>query len=138
MRLFLWSSSRGNVKQSLALVLIAFLLLPLCPAFAQDATDQQSELTAQAQSQFEAGDWGEAFATAGSLASDTERAELLNDLAQQRAESQQEYRQRFDALAGGISASDFTSLVNLVTTTVSPDSWAVSYTHLTLPTKRIV
>jgi len=121
MELFLWGSSRWNAKQSLGLIL-ALLLLP-CSTFAQDEVPDQDALTAQAQSQFEAGQWTEAFSTAGSLASDTDRAALLSDLSEQRSESQQQYLEKMGALAGGISASDFNALINLVTNTISADSW---------------
>lgn len=84
---------------------------------------RNAELAQVASNQFDSGDWRGAFSTAASLEYDSDRADLLNELSQKRVDSQQEVRRAIAGAAGGITAADFTNLIDLITATVSPDSW---------------
>ena len=86
-------------------------------------SSQFAEVAKTANSQFDSGDWRGAFSTAASLEYDTDRAELLNELSRKRADSRTELRGRISGALGGITAADFTNLIDLITSTVSPDSW---------------
>ena len=117
---------RGYWIANLAIVLFVFNLFILTGPIADRACGQQvsdAELARTANAQFDAGNWRDAFATAESLSYDTTRADLLNDLSQKRVESQQETRRQLKGFAGGVTAADFTNLIDLITNTVSPDSW---------------
>ena len=85
--------------------------------------ERNAELAQVASRQFDSGDWRGAFSTAASLEYDSDRADLLNELSRKRVDSQQEMSKRLKGALGGISAADFTSLIDLITNTISPDSW---------------
>ena len=87
------------------------------------ASIQFEEVAKAANSQFDSGDWRGAFSTAASLEYDAERAELLSELSRKRIDSRAESRERLRGVLGGITAADFTNLIELITSTVSPDSW---------------
>ena len=67
-------------------------------------------------SQFDSGASSGAYETAGTVSGDTSRAELLTELSGKRVGSNA-------GQAGGITAADFTNLIDLITNTVQPDSW---------------
>ena len=137
--LFLHTAGPFKGLSKLAIVLsILNLLLLASGAYAQveNATavgangtqsrqeqDRSAELAQVASRQFESGDWAGAFSTAASLEYDSDRAELLNELSQKRVGSQQETRRRIIGAAGGVTAADFTNLIDLITATIAPDSW---------------
>jgi len=110
---------------TLAMVLFVFNLTGVIVerACCQQVSDRDAELAKAANAQFDAGNWRDAFATAESLSYDASRADLLNDLSQKRIESQQQTQRQLIGLAGGVTAADFTNLIDLITNTVSPDSW---------------
>lgn len=110
---------------SLAMVMVVFGQTGLVSerALGQQVSDRDAELARAANAQFDAGNWRDAFETAESLAYDTRRADLLNDLSRKRIESQQQRQRQLKGFAGGVTAADFTNLVDLITNTVSPDSW---------------
>jgi len=67
-------------------------------------------------SQFDSGASSSAYETAGTVSVDTSRADLLTQLSKKRVGGN-------GGQAGGITAADFTNLIDLITNTVQPDSW---------------
>jgi len=131
--LFLRTVDPAKVISSIAVVLlVTFFSLLTGVVDAQQANGQADVEAASADSdsmarvanqQFDSGDWRGAFTTAASLSYDTDRAELLSELSQKRADSQDEMQRTIAGVAGGITAADFTNLIDLITATISPDSW---------------
>ena len=127
-RCFLRVVCSGRGMNLLAIIFTVVFSWTLGSVWAQDSPDRNSsanfaEVAEAAKRQFDAGDWPGAFSTAASLEYDSDRAVLLGELARKRVESQSQTRKKIRGALGGITAADFTNLIDLITNTVSPDSW---------------
>lgn len=128
--LFSFGDSSG---QRLAII-CAFSLVSFFNAASADAqtTDSDQSLAKAAQQQAIAGSMADAFKTAATILSDEQRQTTLGQLSILRQVSnlssgsgQQAIQQKAESngAGGGLTEADFDSLIDLITGSLSPDSW---------------
>ena len=88
-----------------------------------DRDQRNRELARISKTQMNSGAANGAFETAGMVSYDSERANVLAELAQQRTGYLVPTGEQPNGQAGGITQADFDSLIDLIQNTIKPDSW---------------